>query len=238
MPPFLFFQFTLSGWGNYEQGSAAPQRLTPGSGFFAVVPSQHRYYLPPDSPGWTFGWLNVYHQYLIERVTRQIAATGPVVQFEPSSAFLASALRLIMGSIKKDFRDPYDIELATFEFVIGYERLAHQLSIPSSERYQLLEAVRERVLADPSRAPNVEALAAEFGMSRSHFSRFFHARTGFTPACVVSRTRIQHAAQMLKEGHASLKQIADACGFANANHFNRVFHRFYHVSPGAYRKGL
>ena len=235
-PPFFYFQFTLAGWGNFEHEGEPPQRMTPGMGFFAIVPSQHRYFLPKDSPGWTFGWINVYHRYLIERVSKQIAVTGPVVSFEPASAFLASALRVISGCFRKDFRDAFEVELALFEFVIAYERLAHQLSDPSSESDRLLEAVRKWVLVNPKRALNVEALAAEYSMSRSHFSHFFRDRTGQTPARVVAQTRVQEATRMLLHGHASLKQISEVCGFANVNHFNRVFRRFQHVSPGAYRK--
>ena len=41
---------------------------------------------------------------------------------------------------------------------------------------------------------------------------------------------------MLLHSRASLKQIADTCGFANVNHFIRVFRRFQHISRGAYRK--
>lgn len=237
-PPFFFLQFTLAGWGTFELYDEAPQRITPGMGFLAVAPSRHRYYLPEGSPGWTFGWINVHHPYLVERVTKQIALNGPVVRITPSSAFLASALRVICGSLTKDFRDRFEVELALFEFVIAYERLAYQLRDPSGERERLLEKVSTWVLADPRRAHNVDALAAEYGMSRSHFSHFFHARTGQTPARFVARTRVQEAARMLLHSHASLKQIADACGFANPDHFNRVFCRFHHTSPGAYRRSI
>src|SRR4029079_7009081 len=96
--------------------------------------------------------------------------------------------------------------------------------------------VRAWVLADPKRDLSVRALAAEYGMSRSHFSHFFRAQTGQTPARLLVETRVQQAARMLLDTDASLKQVADACGFSNPNHFNRVFRRFQHISPGAYRK--
>ena len=237
-PPFCFFQFTLAGWGTFELYDEAPQRMTPGMAFLAVVPSRHRYYLPEGSPGWTFGWVNVFHPYLVQRLKEQIALTGPVLRVEPSSAFLASAMRLICGSLRQDFRDRFDVELALFEFVITYERLAEHLRDPSGERDRLLEAVRHWVLANPRRPLGVDALAAEYGMSRSHFSHFFRARTGQTPARFVTQTRVEEATRMLLHSRASLKQIADACGFANPNHFNRVFRRFQHTSPGAYRRSV
>ena len=149
---------------------------------------------------------------------------------------MASALRLITGSYKKDFRDRFEVELAVFEFVIAYERFAHQAQHPADDRDRLLAAAEQWVLDNPRGDLGVAALAAEYGMSRSHFSHFFRARTGQSPARVMTQARVQRAAQMLHQGEASLKQVADACGFANANHFNRVFQRFLHMSPGAYRK--
>jgi AraC-like DNA-binding protein len=234
--PLFFFQFTLAGWGVFEQHGGAPQRIAPGTGFFAIIPSRHRYYLSAASPGWTFGWIGIYHPYLLQRVTKQVAATGAVLSVEPRSAFIGSALRLVSGAIRKDFRDRFEVELALFEFVIAYERLAYQSSDPDGERDRLLEAVRKRVLADPKHPINVDALAADHGMSRSHFSHFFRTRTGLTPARFVTETRVREAARMLVQSRAPLKQIADACGFANVNHFCRVFRRFRHLSPGAYRR--
>ena len=235
-PSFLFFQFTIAGWGSFARDGEPPQRVAPGMGFFGLVPSQHRYYLAEDSPGWTFGWVNIYHPYLIERISKHTALTGPVVSFAPNSAFIASTLRLIAHTYNKDVPDRFEGELALFEFLVAYERLAHELSHPSSERDRVLGAVQKSVLTDPTRPLTVDALAAEFGMSRSNFSHFFRTRTGLTPAAVVTQTRVREAARLLLQSDASLKQIADACGFANANHFNRTFRRLQHASPGAYRK--
>ena len=50
-PPLFFFQFTLAGWGHFQLYGEAPRPVPPGTGFFAIIPSRHRYYLPEDSPG-------------------------------------------------------------------------------------------------------------------------------------------------------------------------------------------
>ncbi len=236
--PLFFFQFTLAGWGVFESDGAPPQRIEPGRAFFAVVPSRHRYYLPDTSPGWTFGWLGIYHPYLLERVTKQVAATGPVVALEPGSAFSAHAMRLVRGAFRKDFRDRFEVELALFELVLSYERLAYQASDPGGERDRLLDTVRKRVLANPDRTLAVDEIAAEYDMTRSHFSHFFRARTGLTPARFVTETRVREAARLLLEGRTPLKQIAVSCGFANVNHFSKVFRRFQHMSPAAYRRSM
>ena len=43
---------------------------------------------------------------------------------------------------------------------------------------------------------------------------------------------------MLVATRAPLKQIAAEWGFANANHFGKVFRRFQHQSPAVYRRAI
>jgi transcriptional regulator GlxA family with amidase domain len=88
------------------------------------------------------------------------------------------------------------------------------------------------------KAVDVDDLAADYGMSRSHFSHFFRQRTGLTPARHATEVRVHEATWLLLDSRAPLKQIADACGFVNANHFCKVFRRFQHLSPATYRRAI
>jgi AraC-like DNA-binding protein len=236
--PLFFFQFTLAGFGHFQLEGEAPRVITPGKGFFAVVPSRHCYYLPEDSPGWTFGWFGIYHPYLLARVTAQTTTTGPFVDLAPDDALTAAALRLVRGAIKKDFQDRFAVELALFDFVLAYERWAHLARDHSGQRKQLLHNVRQRVVAALPNALPVDAIATDYGMTRSHFSHFFHSCTGLTPAHFSTEVRVHEATRLLRETRQPLKQIAAACGFANANHFCKVFRRFQHLSPIAYRDSV
>jgi transcriptional regulator GlxA family with amidase domain len=87
-------------------------------------------------------------------------------------------------------------------------------------------------------ALDVSSLATEYGMSRTHFSHFFRTRTGLTPARFAAEVRIHHATRLLQATPTPLGQIAHDCGFANANYFCKVFRRFQHMSPVAYRNAL
>jgi AraC-like DNA-binding protein len=236
--PLFAFQLTMAGWGHFQQHGQPPRRISPGTGFVAIIPSRHCYYLPADSPGWTFGWISIYHPYILERMTRQVAATGPIVDVAPESPLAAIAVRLIRGAIRKDFRDRYEVELALFEFAVAYEQCAQKARDRSGEGQQLLDKVRSRVVASLPEALDATALATDYGMSRTHFSHFFRARTGLTPARFATEVRVHRAARMLIDTRAPLKQIADSCGFANANYFCKVFRRFQHMSPAAYRRAL
>ena len=237
-PPVFYFQLTMAGWGQFELYGEEPHTITPGKAFFAIIPSRHRYYLPPSSPGWTFAWIGVHEPQLIARVVKQVKATGPLVDARPDDALTGSFLRLVRAAIKKDFRDRFDAELALWEFVLAFERWSYEARDSSGEGHRLLEEVRALILAGLPRSVSVAALAAEYGMSRSHFSHFFRTRTGLTPAHFTTEVRVHAAARMLRETREPLKTISGDCGFANANHFSKVFRRFQHVSPLSYRRTI
>ena len=236
--PLFAFQITLAGWGHFQLYGQRPRRVAPGTAFIALMPSRHRYYLPEDSPGWTFGWISIYHPYLLARMTALLAATGPLVDVAPDGPLAAIAMRLMRGAIKKDFRDRFEVELALFEFLVACEQCAQRTRDNSREGQRLLETVRSRVVASLPSSVDVNALAAEHGMSRTHFSHFFRALTGLTPARFAVEVRIHRATHMLLDTRAPLKQIAEDCGFANANYFCKVFRRFQHMSPASYRRRL
>jgi transcriptional regulator GlxA family with amidase domain len=107
-----------------------------------------------------------------------------------------------------------------------------------AEGERLLEETRRRVLAEELRPVAVDALALEHGMSRSAFSHHFRARTGLTPARFMTEVRVQEAARLLVTTRLPLERIARECGFANVNHFGKVFRRFRQQRPSAYRRSV
>jgi AraC-like DNA-binding protein len=226
----------MAGWGCLQLADQSPERTRPGNAFFSTSPCRDRCYVPEQSPGWTFGWIGLHHPYLVARMTNLLAVVGPRFDVSPESHLVASVMRLIRGALKRDFSDPFEVELELFRFVQACERSA--LGVPNgvAGRQRLLDDVRSRIVASLPKAMDVDALAAEHGMSRSHFSRFFRTRTGMTPAHFATEVRVHEAARMLLNTREPLKRIADACGFANANHFGKVFRRFCHLSPKAYRQ--
>jgi AraC-like DNA-binding protein len=231
--PLVIFQFTLAGFGHFESHGRSPQIVAPGNAFFAMIPSRHRYYLPETSPGWTFGWIGIYHPYLLRRIGKQVALTGPVLKTPPRSPLIARAIRLVCGAFRKDFRDKREVEQALFDFTLAFERHVQGVRSPEGER--LLAELRARIIADPRRALGVDVLASEQGMSRTAFSHYFRARTGQTPARFMTEVRVHKAAELLATTRLSLAAIARECGFANENHFGKVFRRRRQQSAGAFR---
>lgn len=78
-------------------------------------------------------------------------------------------------------------------------------------------------------------LAELSGLSPWHFSRAFKASTGVAPYRWQLEARIRRAQSLLLDTRASLEQVAEATGFADAVHFGRTFRKIVGKAPAAWR---
>ncbi|MBB6144157.1 AraC family transcriptional regulator [Silvibacterium bohemicum] len=81
-------------------------------------------------------------------------------------------------------------------------------------------------------------LAAEVGLSRSHYIRGFRQSMGVTPHQFVLSQRIERAQLLIRKGTMSLAAVALSCGFADQHHLARTFRRFTGMTPGMFRRSL
>ena len=102
---------------------------------------------------------------------------------------------------------------------------------PWQER-RACDALAARLEGDIS----LKEIAAECGLSVSHFSRAFRQSTGLPPHRWLLRHRVQVAKVLMEDNRQTLAQIAVATGFADQSHFTRVFAKHAGVSPGAWRR--
>ncbi len=79
-------------------------------------------------------------------------------------------------------------------------------------------------------------LAEECKISEVYFRRLFKERLGVSPRQFIITFRIQRAKQMLSEGKQKIWAVSDACGFASAYHFCRVFKQHTGMTPNEYRR--
>lgn len=79
-------------------------------------------------------------------------------------------------------------------------------------------------------------LAALVGLSQPHFSRAFKASTGMAPYRWQLDARVRRAQALLIGTNASLEQIAEDTGFADAVHFGRTFRNITGTTPAAWRR--
>jgi AraC-like DNA-binding protein len=235
--PCILFQYTVEGWGYFVDGKV-PYRVTPGMLFTAVIPSDHRYYLPPESSHWMFFWVMVRHPYIVSRIAQKGQRVNRVVSIAPTATLIEQMLSTLRGFFSGGFRDVFEEERALFNLLIEYERFWDRLEHSDGEREQLLTNVRAYVRQFLSRSVQIAELAEVYGMTRSNFSHHFKAVTGLTPASFMMQVRLDEVTRLLLQSELKLESIANSTGFASANHLCRVFRLRFSLSPGEFRRQM
>ncbi|MCY1522404.1 Helix-turn-helix domain protein [compost metagenome] len=89
--------------------------------------------------------------------------------------------------------------------------------------------------ADPTCAPDLEALAQAQDRHRTTLVKQFARRYGLPPLAWLRNWRVARARVLLREG-LPLADAALAVGFADQAHLTRVFKQVYGSTPGVLRK--
>jgi len=232
--PQVIFQYTLSGRGEFIARKKT-WSVGPEHGFLALFPSSHRYFLPADSHQWTFFWFIVRHPLIVERIRQLLTEEEPVQWLPQASAATEAAAALFEAACASRLRYTWNFEERLFTWLWALERELYHRRYPTEPREHLLEGTRRLVLRRLERPPSGAELAEAHGLDRSAFCRKFRIITGGSPSAFVMEVRLEEALKRLRTG-AKLETIAAQTGFADANHFCKVFRRHFLSSPGAYRE--
>ncbi|TYP71092.1 helix-turn-helix domain-containing protein [Paenibacillus methanolicus] len=81
----------------------------------------------------------------------------------------------------------------------------------------------------------LRSLSEHLQLSENHLSRMFTKETGESFIAYLTRTRIQKAKELLKQTDLPIGEISEAIGYANQEHFSRVFKKVEGQSPSAFR---
>jgi len=96
-------------------------------------------------------------------------------------------------------------------------------------------AAIELIHRRPEQPWTVGDLAREVSLSRSAFSARFRRLVGESPMRYTTRTRLAHAAAMLRTSDAALAEIATQAGYGSEFSFGKAFKRTFGIAPGCYR---
>jgi AraC-like DNA-binding protein len=97
-------------------------------------------------------------------------------------------------------------------------------------------ALAERMTGSPGSEFDIDDEARKVGLSYSHFRRLFAQITGQAPHDYLLSRRIVAAADALRTGRKSAKEVAHQLGFADPIHFCKAFKKRMGLSPGEYRR--
>lgn len=121
------------------------------------------------------------------------------------------------------------------------ERMACRTMSLHNINYQTSGAKLPRVILDHVlkhyNAPDIclKALAYEYGFSATHLGRLFKGATGQYFSDYLNGMRVQQAKHLLAHSSMKIKDISEACGYANAGYFYTIFKKVAGCNPSEYR---
>ncbi|MCH9674435.1 MAG: GlxA family transcriptional regulator [Gammaproteobacteria bacterium] len=185
------------------------------------------------------------------RYCADLAERAPSAQVEPdalyvvdgpiyTSAGVSAGMDLALALVAEDLGQPTAKKVAQ-DMVLFLHRPGGQSQFSvhlerNNEPNARLESLRAFVLTHLHEPLTVERLALEAAMSPRHFARVFAAHYGVTPAKYVEQVRVEAARRWLEQSAISIDDIAQKCGFTQAETMRRSFQRLLHIPPRAYRQ--
>lgn len=119
----------------------------------------------------------------------------------------------------------------------GISRDLHRPAVHGTE-LGALAGVLNTLHRDYAKPLRIETLAKKSGLSWSQFQRRLRTLTGLTPRQILTKSRIEAAAQMLRSSDEALSSVAFDCGFYDQAAFSRQFRSATGLSPGEYRRAF
>ncbi|WP_318615621.1 response regulator [Sporosarcina sp. YIM B06819] len=84
----------------------------------------------------------------------------------------------------------------------------------------------------------LEEVAAFVNLSPNYFSNLFKEEFGETFIEFSTKTRMEHAKELIEKNSHSLKEISFMVGYKDPNYFSRVFKKYFHSSPRQYKDSI
>lgn len=202
------------------------------------IPSRmaHRYASSSQNP-WSILWvhftgpeLEAWHLMIFDK------ASEPICQI-PANRIAELSLDHIHATLEKGYSL---LNLVEASNALRYSlcvlaRLCHRSGSTLTARSRVVASI-EKLRKSCKLTLRIDELAAQAGVSVSHYSAIFKKETGFSPIDFLLRHRIQLAAQYLITSMETVTAIAASVGYDDPYYFSRSFRKIMGCSPRFYRK--
>ena len=97
-----------------------------------------------------------------------------------------------------------------------------------------IRKVLQSVQGDPSKT--VLELARSVNLSSSRLGHLFRIHVGTDLSSFLRHSRLERAAELLRQTELSIKEIAATVGYHHSSSFDRGFEKKFDVAPADYRR--
>lgn len=118
---------------------------------------------------------------------------------------------------------------------LKFEEICFDVNKRSQRHAKLLGDINEYLKENFKERISLEDAAKKIGYSKYYFSHYFKSVTNMNFIEYAALFRLQRAAELIGSSEEKINDVAYACGFNNIRSFNRMFKKFYQLTPTAYR---
>lgn len=220
------------GWLRYQERE---YRLSPGTVTLIEGRQIHEYGATEE--GWNFQFLHFDGAMSREYLGYITGRLGPVFQLHPK-IFLDTQARLEELLQLSEREEPLDyavVSASVYALLSAFLSIENTVDLEQRSISAVLQAA-SYIVENQDRNLSTQEIADAVHLSRSYMSELFTKIHGVPPHEYLTRCRLSRAADRLRNGHASVTEIAEDSGFRDLFAFSRVFKKYYGVSPSQWRK--
>ena len=198
---------------------------------FVCRRNEYSYWKPDEKNPWTYTWIAMKGEEA-EKIIDSLPLRDNVFKWN-----VAKNIDLLNNLISiPKINQTYSDELNTLG---NFCKLMSNI-ISSNQKMTTADHINNAILYMQnhfSTGVTVSETAEALHLSRAYFRNIFYAATGTSPMTFLMKLRMERAVYLLAKKH-SISEIANAVGYNDVLQFSRIFHKYYGMSPSAYRKGL
>ena len=117
------------------------------------------------------------------------------------------------------------------------EEVCHKIATKREEQSEsVISKARNYINQNFSRELTLDEVSQSVNISPYYFSKLFKEETGENFIEYLTRLRIAHAKELLKNPALSIKEICVMSGYSDPNYFSRIFKKQENMSPSEYRE--
>ena len=237
--------YITRGEGIFESAPTGEKKIVPGTVILLFPGIWHRY-RPTEETGWDEYWVS-FNGEIADRLVEQKF-------FTPERAVIATGLQdgiltaydVLLERLKGEQTGfPHLIAADTLEILAAVSATAENESAELiAQGPQDVVTVKDRIVAEAvrliwqqSHGPmTVSTLAKQLPIARRSLERRFLTAIGHGIHEEIVRCRLERAKRLLLATNLSLKEIALASGFSDADGLGRTFRRVEGKTPQEYRR--
>lgn len=223
----------VNGHGSFRS-KVSGEIPVPANSLFFVFPGVNHYYRYDDETGWDEEWMELDPTAALPLLAAAgITSKSPLRTFSSASALSEAFQNLLDASRVSGLAAKMRVD-ALAHLVLA-EAVAVWRKGTDAEDGQVVERMRQALVADVGEPTLVRDAARRAGKSVSRMRDLFRQATGLSPKKYQMRARLVRAGKLLRETDLPIGEIAEQTGFESIFAFSKRFRKLLGFSPSEYR---